>query len=81
MSDIRILDDDDRRRRKIQAGPWVTALLMMEYYGDAALAEAAERADDRLDAGDLGGAESWLQIVDCIEAFLAARPAAGEVVH
>jgi hypothetical protein len=81
MCDMQILYDGDPRWGQIVAGPWVTALLMMEYYGEGALAEAAGRADDRLDAGDLGAAESWLQVVDCIEEVLAARPAAGEAVH
>jgi hypothetical protein len=81
MSDSQILDDDDPRRGAIVAGPWLTALLMIEYDGDGALAEAAGRAAERLDAGDLGAAESWLEIVHCIEVFLAARPAAGEAVH
>jgi len=38
---------------------WHAALLIMKRYGGDAMLEAAERADQLLDEGDMAGAETW----------------------
>jgi hypothetical protein len=38
---------------------WAAALLIVKRYGDDAMLEAAERADQMLDEGDVAGAETW----------------------
>jgi hypothetical protein len=40
--------------------------------------EAAERADQLLDEGDLAGAETWHRILNAIERLQAKAPAEGE---
>jgi hypothetical protein len=54
---------------------------MVRRYGDDAMLEAAERADQLLDEGDLAGAETWHWILTAIERLLAQAPAVGEEVH
>jgi triphosphoribosyl-dephospho-CoA synthetase len=43
---------------------WAAALLMVKRYGDDAMLEASERADQLLDKGD---AETWHRILNAIE--------------
>ena len=38
---------------------WQAAVLLVKRYGDDALLEAAERADQMLEEGDMAGAETW----------------------
>jgi hypothetical protein len=38
---------------------WAAAVLIVKRYGDDAMLEAAERADQLLDEGDMAGAETW----------------------
>ena len=44
------------------ADVWRAALLMLKRYGDYALLEASERANQLLDEGDMAGAETWHRI-------------------
>jgi hypothetical protein len=60
---------------------WAAAVLMVKRYGDDAMLEAAERADQLLDEGDLTGAETWHRILNAIERLQAQQPAEGEKVH
>ena len=46
---------------------WAAAVLMVKRYGEDALLEAAERADQPLDEGDMAGAETWHRILNAIE--------------
>ena len=46
---------------------WQAALLIVNRYGDDAILEAAERADQLLDEGDMAGAETWHWILNAIE--------------
>jgi triphosphoribosyl-dephospho-CoA synthetase len=46
---------------------WQAALLIVNRYGDDAMLEAAERADQLLDEGDMAGAETWHWILNAIE--------------
>jgi hypothetical protein len=43
--------------------------------------EAAERADQLLDEGNMAGAETWHRILNAIERLWAKVPAEGEKVH
>jgi len=60
---------------------WQAALLIVKRYGDDAMHEAAERADQLLDEGDMAGAETWHRILNAIERLQAKVPAEGEKVH
>ena len=60
---------------------WAAAVLMVKRYCDDALLEAAERADQLLDEGDMAGAETWHRILSAIERLQAKAPADGEGVH
>ena len=53
----------------------------MKRYGDEAMLEAAERADQLLDEGDMAGAETWHRILNAIERLQAKVPPEGEKVH
>ncbi len=53
---------------------------LIEQFGDAADIEAAMRADELMEAGDMDGRAVWLRIVKAIEELLSVeRPAAGAV--
>jgi len=60
---------------------WVAAVLMVKRYGDDAMLEASERADQLTEDGDWEGANSWHRILDAIERLQAKAPADGEKVH
>lgn len=51
----------------------------MKRYGADAMLDAAERADQLLDEGDMAGAETWHRmILNAIERLQAKAPADGE---
>ena len=53
---------------------------LIKLFGDAADIEAAMRADERLDAGDMEGEAVWIRIVKAIEELLSEeRPEDAEV--
>jgi hypothetical protein len=56
-------------------------VLLVKRYGDDAMIEASERADQLLEEGDMVGAETWHRILDAIERLQAQKPAEGEKVH
>jgi hypothetical protein len=60
---------------------WAAALLIAKRYGDDAMLEAAERADQVQEDGDWQGAITGHRILDCIERIQAKAPAEGEKVH
>jgi hypothetical protein len=51
---------------------WAAALLMVKRYGDDAMLEASERADQLLEEGDMAGAETWHRILNAIERLQGA---------
>ncbi len=57
---------------------WLSAHLMIQRHGEAAGFEAALKADQFLERGDMAGRAVWLRIVKAIEALQATRPAPGE---
>jgi hypothetical protein len=60
---------------------WQCAQLMVERFGDDAMLEAAGRADELLENGDMIGSETWHRILNAIERLQARAPADGEGVH
>ena len=60
---------------------WQAALALIRRYGDNAMLEAAERADQLLDEGDMAGAETWHRILDAIERLQAQKTVEGETVQ
>jgi len=60
---------------------WAAALLMLKRFGNDAMLEAAVRADELLENGDMIGSETWHRILNAIERLQAKAPADGEGVH
>jgi uncharacterized protein DUF6961 len=60
---------------------WQAAILLVKRYGDDAMLEAAQRADQMLEEGDMAGAETWHRILNAIERLQAAKPAEGKKAH
>jgi hypothetical protein len=60
---------------------WRAALLMLKRYGADAAVEAAARADELLDVGDIDGARVCQRIANAIDHLQAETPADGEKVH
>ncbi len=46
---------------------WRAAQVMIKGYGDGAATEAAKRADEFLDQGNLDGERVWMRIMQAIE--------------
>jgi hypothetical protein len=59
---------------------WTAALLMVKRYGDDAMLEAAARADQLLEDGDMVGAKTWYRILNAIERLQAKALVDGEWV-
>jgi len=60
---------------------WQCALLTVKRYRDDAMQEAAARAGQLHEDGDMAGAAVWHRILDAIERLQAQAPAEGENVH
>ncbi len=60
---------------------WRAANVMIKRYGDGAATEAAMRADEFLDQGNLDGQRLWVRIMQAIEELQQERPRDGEAVH
>jgi hypothetical protein len=60
---------------------WQVALLIVKRYGDDAIIEASQRADQILDEGDMAGAETWHRILKAFKRLQAKAPAEGETVQ
>ncbi len=54
---------------------------LIKQHGDAADIEAAMRADELMEAGDMEGEAVWLRIVKAIEELLSRERPEGEKVH
>ncbi len=57
------------------------AAVLIKRYGEDAPIQAAMRADELLDEGDLDGQAVWRQIFAAIEELLRKEPGEGEGVH
>ena len=60
---------------------WRAAQVIVKRYGDGAATEAAKRADEFLDQGNLEGKRLWVRIMQTIEELQRQRPRDGEAVH
>ena len=58
-----------------------SAKLLIDRHGDDAVIEAAMRADELLDAGDLDGLATWNRILRAIEELRAGKWPEGEQIH
>ncbi len=54
---------------------------LIEQYGDAADIEAAMRADELMEAGDMEGRAVWLRIVKAVEELLSEERPGDAAVH
>ena len=63
------------------ADMWRAALAIVKRYGDDAMLEATQRADQLLDEGDMAACETWHRILNAIERLQTQKPAEGEKVH
>ncbi len=54
---------------------------LIEQHGDAADIEAAMRADELMEAGDMEGEAVWLRILKAIAELLSEERPEGEKVH
>ncbi len=53
---------------------WRAAKLLIDRYGENAWFEAAQRADELLEAGDLDGTATWRRIVKAVETLGDTSP-------
>ncbi len=60
---------------------WRAAQVLVKRYGDTAATEAAMRADEFLDQGNLDGERVWIRIMQAIEGLRRERPKDGEAIH
>jgi hypothetical protein len=54
---------------------------MVKRYKDDAMLEAAARADQLQEDGDMASCETWHRILNAIERLQATKPAEGEQVQ
>ena len=54
---------------------------LIKQFSDAADIEAAMRADELMETGDMDGRAVWLRIVKAVEKLLAKERPEGEKVH
>lgn len=45
---------------------WRAAIVLIDRYGADACAEAAKRADDMVDTGNVGGRTEWMRILAAV---------------
>jgi hypothetical protein len=53
---------------------WRVANLMLNRYGDEALAESAKRAEELADDSDLAGVATWLRVIDAVRQLATTTP-------
>ncbi len=58
-----------------------SAKLLIDQHGEHASLEAAMRADELLDQGDLDGQRVWMAIRNAVRELQRERPGDGERVH
>ncbi len=58
-----------------------TANLLIQQHGQDAPVHAAMRADELLEAGDLGGYGVWKRIIKAVEELQRVEPRPGGKVH
>ncbi len=58
-----------------------SAKVLIDQHGEHAILEAAMRADELLDLGDLHGRRVWMAIRAAVRELQRERPADGEAIH
>ncbi len=58
-----------------------SANALVKQHGEDAPIQAAMRADELLEAGDLDGAAVWRRILRAVEELQGTEPKPGEAVH
>ena len=58
-----------------------SAQVLVKHHGEDAPIQAAMRADDMLDRGDLDGYAVWRQVLKAVEELLREEPREGERVN
>ncbi len=58
-----------------------SAQVLIRQHGDDAGLQAAQRADDMLDRGDMDGLAVWKRILAAVEEIARTEPADGEQRH
>jgi hypothetical protein len=53
---------------------WRCAALMIKQYGDSAAIEAAARADEYREKGELDGERAWVRITEAIDELRTVNP-------
>ena len=54
---------------------WRAAKLLVDRHGEEASIEAAKRADDMLEQGDMEGKAVWLRILEAVKELQSVEPA------
>jgi hypothetical protein len=57
------------------------ANLLIKQHGDEAPIQAAMKADEMLDKGDMDGKAVWIGIMEAVEELLSDQRTEGEIVH
>ncbi len=70
-------DDGEGRSVLSDLDLWRAARIMVKRYGDGAATEAAIRADEFLDQGNLDRQRLWMRIMQTIEELQRERPRTG----
>ena len=58
-----------------------SAHTLIQQHGEGAIIQAAMKADEMLDRGDLDGAAVWRRVVAAIEELQREEPGPGELRH
>ena len=53
---------------------WRVASLLLNRYGDEAMAESAKHAEELAEDGDLAGVAVWLRVLDAIRQLAITTP-------
>ncbi len=61
--------------------PAHAAKVLIKRYGDGAATEAAMRADEFLDEGNMDGQRVWMRIMQAIEELQRERSGDGQAMH
>ena len=68
-------------RRAVCATSEIWQLLMVKRYGADAMLEAAARAEQLLEDGNMAGAATWHRILNAIERLQATKLAEDEAIN
>ena len=58
-----------------------SAFFLIKQHGHRATIQAAAKADEMMERGDLQGQAIWMRVAAAIEDLLSEGPKAGQVIH